>query len=138
MSDVDVEDYVIVPAAVSPSSPTTYAVSFLWLSREDPKAFIADKSWYNAIQSDLGDEWNLADLNACGVGIRIDKMISILWTWGKSTKSVNRYPEQRHLPTNHARGMVQGFRAEPCGLVESGPTNASWVKEVWVRFNDRK
>jgi hypothetical protein len=35
------------------------------INRRIRKLFIADKSWYNAIQSDLGGEWNLADLNAC-------------------------------------------------------------------------
>jgi hypothetical protein len=138
MSDVDVEDYVIVPAAVSPSSRTTHAVSFLWLSSEDPKAFITDKSWYNAIQSDLGGEWNLADLNACGVGIRIDKMISILWTWRKSTKSVN----QQDILNNVA--FLQTMLEAWCRASVLSRTDWWRVaplmqvgKEVWVRFNDQ-
>ena len=39
------------------------------------------------MQSDLGGEWDLADLTD---GIRIDKMISILWAWQKSAKGVDR------------------------------------------------
>ena len=49
MPDGEVDDYIIMSTAVLPISHIIYAVSFLWPSGEDPKSYIADKSWYNAI-----------------------------------------------------------------------------------------
>lgn len=135
MSDGEVDDYIVVPTAVSPISHTTYAVSFLWLSSEDPKAYIADKSWYNAMQSDLGGEWDLADLT---YGIRIDRMISTLWAWQKSAKGVDRQDILKNI------AFLQTMLELWCRTSVLSPSDWWKVaplmqlgKEVWVRVSEQ-